>query len=238
MAEMVNQVALPTQKSEPWETFLDRVRELNFALGTLVTQFENCVQLQGTPKEDVQLRIAHAKKREETRRHCLKVQEDLMTHMQEGTTADNRSLFFTECFNYTVSVDRYMKGLGKSMSKETLRLQANRKELDAIQGNNKLTDAERQDAIEQCKGVEEITKEKETTISKIKDEMSNIVQQLRYQASADVAQAQVAETIWEEEEMEKLPYYKKRAPYIVIAGLFLLCVILGSVKWYFYWTSQ
>merc|ERR1712194_441472 len=131
------------QGKVPFESWLTTIRQRILTLGTSVATYEECVNIQNTPKEDVQARVAHAKKREELRRECVSIQEDLMGRMAEGTTEERRNIFFTECFNYTNSVDRFLKALERSLVRETTRLQVNRQELEKIQASNKLTDAER-----------------------------------------------------------------------------------------------
>jgi len=228
---------------EDWEAFTNRTRQANLKLGTMVSEYDQCVNIQGTSEEDVEARIQHARKREQIRRDCVGIQEDLMSHMSDGTLEDKRSEFFTECYNYTNSVDRFMKGLEKSLGKERRRLEANRAELEKIQKSSMLSDNERADAISQCNGVEEITKEKEKTILKIKDEMSNLIQQLRYQASADVAAAKTAEDGYDDDpkgaaaQLLLSDNFRRKAPYAFIAFLFLIAIVLGSVKWYVWWTA-
>jgi len=214
---------------------MSRVRDANFQLGTTVKAYEDCVAVQGTPKEDVTARVVHAKKREEARRACVALHDDLMAHMAEGSTDEKKSYFFTECYNFTSSVERFKKALDRSMKKERKRLEANRKELDKIK-NSKLSEEERNDAISQCDEVEQITKDKERSCGKIKDDMTNLVSQLRVQASADVQANDDAADMDEEEGLLR-DKNSKTVPYALIIILFFIAVILGSVRWYYWWTA-
>lgn len=228
--------------TDAWGEFAQAVRERNLRLGTLVAEFEDCVNLQAGTEENVESRIKHAKIQEEIKTDIIALQELLMSKMAEGTQEAKRSEFFTHCYNYTNSVDRFLKLLDKSMAKERKRLEANRGELVKITESTTLTAAERSEAISQCESVENITKEKEAALAQLKQDMSAVLQQLRYQASVDVEQAKAAEDGYADEgTMGKLignEQFKRKAPYWFIAMLFIVALVLGSIKWYMWWTAH
>ncbi|KAK3255965.1 hypothetical protein CYMTET_34878 [Cymbomonas tetramitiformis] len=84
---------------------------MNFDLGALVVQYESFVTLQGTAKESVEARLQHGKKRDETRKACNVLQLELLANLVEGSTEDKKCVFFTECYNFTSSVDRFSKAV-------------------------------------------------------------------------------------------------------------------------------
>ena len=110
-------------------------RDANFHLGCLVKAYEDCVAIQDTPREDAASRVDCVKRREETRRACVALHEQLMAHIH-GTAAASggdggvrgagggggakedatrRTNFFTECYNFTSSVERFKRALDRSM---------------------------------------------------------------------------------------------------------------------------
>ena len=194
---------------------------------------------QGTSHEDVQARVEHAKKREEVRRMAVTIHEDLMMHMAEGAQESKKSFFFTECFNFTTSVDRFKNGLLRSAKKERMRLEMNKRELEKIKQSVKLSDEDKKEAVQGCADVEEITKNKEATCKNLADAMASLVAQLRQQASTEDDLAQRAETeIYDEETGLLIGVEKKRVPYLLVSVLFVIAIILGSIKWYVWWTGD
>lgn len=126
-----------------------RARDANFHLGCLVKAYEDCVAIQGTPQEDVAARVDSAKRRDETRRACVALHDDMIAHIHVGTTgkvrnaanvgaaaaggaggggggggasskddAARKANFFTECYNFTSSVERFKRALDRAAAKD------------------------------------------------------------------------------------------------------------------------
>lgn len=161
------------------------------------------------------------------------LQEGLITHMNEGSQDSKKSVFFTECYNFTSCVERFKKALEKSVRKEQKRLQMNTAELEKIRNSDRLSEEEKKEALSQAEEVDQITREKARQINAIKDAMSGLVAQLRSQAKTDVESGMPAGMAGDDnDEDEELGLGRKKVPWIMFLILFFVAIIAGSIKWY------
>mmetsp|Transcript_7867 Transcript_7867/g.27640 ORF Transcript_7867/g.27640 Transcript_7867/m.27640 type:complete len:226 (+) Transcript_7867:106-783(+) len=222
-----------------WTSFLDQVRKKIFSLGTAVKDYETFVAVQGTDREDVEARVNHSKKREECRALCVSLQEELMMHMAEGSAPDKKSLFFVECYNFSSCVERFRTQLDKSMKKDKKRLESCKRELQKVNASKQVSDEDRAMAEDQLQQVAEITEKKTTQCQKIKDNMGALVTQLREAANDESAVGKAPnEEDYDEGAGLLNEENKKKVPYVMVGFLILVATILGSVRWYLWWTAQ
>eukprot|EP00959_Pyramimonas_sp_CCMP1952_P291204 6091241-Pyramimonas_sp.AAC.3 len=167
-----------------WEEIIIRLREANCCVSKLVTHYERCVAVQGGSGEDAGDRVENAKRFEELRRQVVSLHEDLLANLVEGSSESKKSVFFTECYNFTSSVDRLTKALNRSLRKQRKVMEKNRSEMELMSTSLNLSEAERVDAVSQCLGFEEICVEKEKAVMKIKDDLQGRIAELRGAASA------------------------------------------------------
>ena len=212
------------------KAFMSRARDANFHLGCLVKAYEDCVTIQGTPQEDVTARVDSAKRRDETRRACVALHDDMIAHIHMGTTgaianegggggggegggggsssskedAARKANFFTECYNFTSSVERFKRALDRSAAKDAGRRETNAMEttrLHSAAAAETLTAAELGEAMRLCVEVDRITREKEAASRRVRDDVAALVVGLRSRAAEasrardDAAEGDVADLV-------------------------------------------
>jgi hypothetical protein len=173
-------------EQETWEELISRVRAANYGVSKLVTNYERCVAVQGAPGEDAGNRVENATKLEEVRRQVILLYEGLHANLAEGSSDNNKSAFFTECYNFTSSVDRFTKALDRSLRKQRKVMEKNRSEMDLMKRSAILLEDEREDAVAQCLGFENMCAEKEGLVMKVQEDLQGRIAELRRAASASL----------------------------------------------------
>mmetsp|Transcript_13537 Transcript_13537/g.28843 ORF Transcript_13537/g.28843 Transcript_13537/m.28843 type:complete len:259 (+) Transcript_13537:363-1139(+) len=183
---------LAVAEQEDWEKTVLRLREANCGVSKLVTHYERCVAVQGASGEEVGDRVESAKRLDELRRQVVSLHENLLANLVEGSSEGKKSAFFTECYNFTSSVDRLTKALSRSLRKQRKVIENNRSEMELMSTSVNLSEAERVDAVSQCLGFEEICVEKEKAVMKIKEDLQGRIAELRGAASTALQQHDTA----------------------------------------------
>mmetsp|Transcript_16032 Transcript_16032/g.30799 ORF Transcript_16032/g.30799 Transcript_16032/m.30799 type:complete len:261 (-) Transcript_16032:429-1211(-) len=162
-----------------WTYKIARIRASNFALGLQLTRLEGCIAVQGTAREELKERMQRVKTQDDVRRSMLALQRDILANLSEGSNDHNKSVFFTECYNFTSLVDRFSKALERSLGKHRKAARKNQDMMQTLQSSTTLSEAERTDALCHCEDIARMHMEREKESSEIQETMSGVIAELR-----------------------------------------------------------
>jgi len=183
------------EDSEKWEAVSTRLRQANFDLSLTVTLYETCLSVQGTSAgESFEARVEHNTTQQKLRVDVEALQQNLQAHLQQGCTPPNNGAFFAECYNFTTSVERFAKSLGRSVRKQRHALEKNEHELHLLQATPQLSEEDRLEAVVSCSEVASLVAEKCEASDRLRLDMLSMLQDLRAKAiQAHVREVDVAD---------------------------------------------